>query len=96
MNYDEYLTQEQYKHDDRPLNDDKVWCVFTDEKLLVAFDKKSISEDFYNRHVKEVKEGVDEIEHSIELGWVYPNDFDDNNHPYTYRLLNVVESYKKE
>lgn len=97
MNYDEMLTQEQYKHDDRPLNDDKVWCVFTDGNFIDTSSNEMgafaifILEKQYYETI-----GKGDLKEKIEYGWVYQNDFDPMNFEYTYSLLNVVETYKKE
>jgi len=80
MNYDEYLLNQQNNLDNRPLNNEKVYVLFDENKGIVY------SSDQY--------EGMKELifQEGDEIGWVWENDFYAKDTEKTYKLLNKIEN----
>lgn len=82
MNYDEYLSHEQYRHDEE-IEPNKIWLVIIDSNFLVysSSDVRHAT-SAYNAELTELESS------KYELGWVYENDYDPTSFEYTYRLFN--------
>jgi len=74
MNYDNYLSNEQYKQDTK-VDASKIWVVFktTPEEEIEVWDF-SFEEDKLRTDFETAKEN-EEGSIKLEFGWVWENDF---------------------
>lgn len=89
-NYDQYMLNEAYRHDDNYDKARKIWLVIVDENYveLTFPDVMKATEHFVGCQL----DSGDNFK--FELGWIFENDYDPNNFEYTYRLFNPTETFE--
>lgn len=92
MNYDEYLSQEQYKHDSEKNYQErhKVYLVVIDQEEIVCEDTEEWEAILsFTTEVNCVKDGICEAS-KIERGWIWNTDLNSD----FYKHFNTTETWK--